>query len=64
MIKGYILNQTLYLHILTYLLFGGEVVTLNNDEYNVLNPTVIIEVLSPSTKNYGRGEKSSNCIVI
>ena len=23
----------------------GEVITLNNDEYNVLNPTVIIEVL-------------------
>jgi Uma2 family endonuclease len=34
-----------------------EVVTLNNDDYNVLNPTVIIEVLSPSTKNYDRGEK-------
>ncbi len=35
----------------------GEVLTLNNDEYNVLNPTVIIEILSPSTKNYDRGEK-------
>jgi Uma2 family endonuclease len=35
----------------------GEVITLNNDEYNMLNPTVIIEVLSPSTKNYDRGEK-------
>ena len=35
----------------------GEVLTLNNDEYNVLNPTVIIEVLSKSTKNYDRGEK-------
>ena len=35
----------------------GEVETLNNDEWNVLNPTVIIEVLSPSTKNYDRGEK-------
>lgn len=35
----------------------GEVKTLNNDEYNVLNPTVIIEVLSKSTKNYDRGEK-------
>jgi Uma2 family endonuclease len=35
----------------------GEVLTLNNDEYNVLNPTVIVEVLSPSTKNYDRGEK-------
>jgi len=35
----------------------GEVITLNDDEYNVLNPTVIIEVLSKSTKNYDRGEK-------
>ena len=35
----------------------GEVITLNNDDYNVLNPTVIIEVLSKSTKNYDRGEK-------
>ena len=35
----------------------GEVITLNNDDWNVLNPTVIIEVLSPSTKNYDRGEK-------
>jgi Uma2 family endonuclease len=34
-----------------------EVITLNNDDWNVLNPTVIIEVLSPSTKNYDRGEK-------
>jgi Uma2 family endonuclease len=35
----------------------GEVITLNNDEFNALNPTVIIEVLSPKTKNYDRGEK-------
>jgi Uma2 family endonuclease len=35
----------------------GEVITLNNDDYNALNPTVIIEVLSKSTKNYDRGEK-------
>lgn len=38
-------------------IFCDEVVTLNNDDYNVLNPIVIIEVLSPSTKNYDRGEK-------
>src|SRR5262245_41100679 len=30
----------------------GEIITLNNDGYNVLNPTIIIEILSPSTKNY------------
>lgn len=35
----------------------GELITLNNDNYNVLNPTVIIEILSSSTKNYDRGEK-------
>ena len=35
----------------------GEIITLNNDDYNVLNPTVIIEILSRSTKNYDRGEK-------
>lgn len=35
----------------------GEVITLNNDEYNVLNPAVIIEILSPSTKSYDRGDK-------
>lgn len=32
-------------------------ITLNYDDYNVLNPTVIIEVLSRSTKNYDRGKK-------
>lgn len=35
----------------------GEPETLNNDDWNVLNPAVIIEILSPSTKNYDRGEK-------
>ncbi|MGN6532946.1 MAG: Uma2 family endonuclease [Ginsengibacter sp.] len=35
----------------------GEIITLNGDDYNVLNPTVIIEVLSKSTRNYDRGEK-------
>jgi len=35
----------------------GKAITLNGDDWNVLNPTVIIEVLSPSTKNYDRGEK-------
>ncbi|MBX3240678.1 MAG: Uma2 family endonuclease [Chitinophagaceae bacterium] len=35
----------------------GEPETLNNDNWNVLNPDVIIEILSPSTKNYDRGEK-------
>jgi Uma2 family endonuclease len=35
----------------------GKVETKNNDEFNVLNPTVIIEILSSSTKNYDRGDK-------
>ena len=35
----------------------GEPETLNNDNWNVLNPSVLIEILSPSTKNYDRGEK-------
>lgn len=35
----------------------GEPETLNNDHLNLLNPTVIIEVLSSSTKDYDRGEK-------
>lgn len=35
----------------------GEIKTLNNDDWNILNPTVLIEVLSPSTKSYDRGDK-------
>ena len=35
----------------------GEVITLNNDDYNILNPKVIIEILSTSTKSYDRGDK-------
>ena len=35
----------------------GDIITRNNDDYNVLNPTVLIEVLSRSTKNYDGGEK-------
>jgi Uma2 family endonuclease len=35
----------------------GPVKTLNNDDYNILNPSIIIEVLSAGTKNYDRGEK-------
>jgi Uma2 family endonuclease len=35
----------------------GKIETLNNDDYNVLNPTLIVEILSPSTRVYDRGEK-------
>lgn len=38
-------------------IFCEKMQTLNNDDYNALNPSVIIEVLSKSTKNYDRGEK-------
>jgi Uma2 family endonuclease len=34
-----------------------DIETKDNDEWNILNPTVIIEVLSPSTKSYDRGDK-------
>ena len=30
---------------------------MNNDGLNFLNPSIIFEVLSPSTRNYDRGEK-------
>jgi Uma2 family endonuclease len=35
----------------------GEPETLDDDHWNILNPSILIEVLSPSTKNYDRGEK-------
>jgi Uma2 family endonuclease len=35
----------------------GEIITRDNDDWNILNPSVIIEVLSPSTKSYDRGDK-------
>ncbi len=37
--------------------YCGKIETLNDDEFNALNPTVIIEVLSASTRNYDRGDK-------
>jgi Uma2 family endonuclease len=59
------LNSDLRIHIEENTLFTypdisivcGDIITLNNDNWNVLNPTVLIEVLSKSTKNYDRGEK-------
>ena len=35
----------------------GDVATRNDDQFNLLNPTVIMEVLSPSTMGYDRGDK-------
>jgi len=35
----------------------GEPVTSNDDQQNVTNPTLIIEILSPSTKSYDQKEK-------
>lgn len=37
--------------------FCGKVETLNNDNFNALNPVILIEVLSKSTKDYDRGDK-------
>ena len=35
----------------------GKRESLNNDDLNFLNPTIIFEILSPSSKNYDRGDK-------
>jgi Uma2 family endonuclease len=58
-------NSDLRIHIPTNTLFTypdisvfcGEIKTLNGDEWNATNPTIIIEILSPSTKSYDRGDK-------
>ncbi|MBE5319765.1 Uma2 family endonuclease [Pedobacter sp. MR2016-19] len=38
-------------------IYCNEIKHLNEDEDTILQPTVIIEILSPSTKNYDRGKK-------
>ena len=35
----------------------GDIETRNSDDWNILNPTIIIEILSPSTRDYDRGQK-------
>ena len=40
--------------------FCGEPISEDEDFDTLLNPTVIIEVLSPSTETYDRGEKFEN----
>lgn len=35
----------------------GDIITSNEDEETATRPTVLIEILSPSTKQYDRGEK-------
>lgn len=35
----------------------GDIIPSDHDEYTATQPTVIIEILSPSTKKYDRGEK-------
>ncbi|MBC7553749.1 MAG: Uma2 family endonuclease [Taibaiella sp.] len=37
--------------------FCNDLLSLNNDDLNFLNPTIIFEILCPSTKSYDRGEK-------
>lgn len=37
--------------------FCGDVTTLPEDENTAIQPTVIFEILSPSTSNYDRGVK-------
>jgi Uma2 family endonuclease len=58
-------NSDTRIHILSNTLFTypdvsvvcGDTETLNNDNFNVLNPTIVFEVLSATTKNYDRGDK-------
>ncbi len=38
-------------------IFCGEVKTLKEDQNTATSPAAIIEILSPSTRNYDRGEK-------
>jgi Uma2 family endonuclease len=38
-------------------IFCGEVKTLKEDQNTAIYPIAIIEILSPSTRNYDRGEK-------
>jgi len=37
--------------------FCSELKTLNHEDDSVIGPSVLFEILSPSTKNYDRGEK-------
>ena len=37
--------------------FCGELQSLNNDDFNFLNPTILFEVLSPSTRDYDKKTK-------
>lgn len=37
--------------------FCGDVMTLPEDENTATNPTALVEILSPSTRNYDRGIK-------
>ena len=38
-------------------IFCEDIITRNNDKMSTINPSVIIEVLSPSTEDYNRGLK-------
>jgi Uma2 family endonuclease len=38
-------------------IFCGDILLQDSDEDTAIGPTVIIEILSPSTKNYDRGDK-------
>jgi Uma2 family endonuclease len=38
-------------------IYCGEALLPDSDEDNALNPTILLEILSPSTRQYDRGEK-------
>ncbi|HEX8460225.1 MAG TPA: Uma2 family endonuclease [Segetibacter sp.] len=35
----------------------GDIITSSDDEESAVSPTAIVEILSPATKNYDKGEK-------
>ncbi len=35
----------------------GEIITKDDDDWNILDPSVIFEILSPATRSYDKGEK-------
>lgn len=55
-LRIHIPSNTLFTYPDISVICGGPE-TRNGDDMNALNPTVIIEVLSPSTRKYDRGDK-------
>lgn len=62
---GLACNRDLRIHVEEYSftscpdisVFNGELVSLHNDDRNFLNPVVLVEVVSSTTRNYDKGTK-------